>query len=131
LASSSTSGKGTSKIPNISDIFKLDKRIRYVQVVSSDGQAIAGGMREGLESLDPPELRAGRIQQFKANRELVDNWAAQYGRYSYSLIVFDKIKLFAFPLDEENTLYVSVASSISRASIERTLLDFLSSNALV
>jgi hypothetical protein len=84
-------------------------------------------MREGLESLDPPELRAARIQQFKAKRELVDNWSNQYGKYSYSLIVFDKIKLFVFPLDEGNTLYVSVASSISRASIERTLVDFLSS----
>jgi hypothetical protein len=125
------SGITSPKIPNVSNIFKLDKRIRYVQVVTSDGQTIAGGMREGLESLDPPELRAGRIQQFKANRELLDNWARQYGRYSYSLIVFDKIKLFAFRLDEENTLYVSVASSISRASIERTLLDFLSSSALV
>jgi hypothetical protein len=122
-----SSGKN-SKIPDIAEIFKLDKRIRYAQVVSSDGQAISGGMRQGLESLDPPELRAERIQQFKAKRELVDNWANQYGRYSYSLMVFDKIKMFVFPLDEGNTLYVSVASSISRASIERTLLDFLNSS---
>jgi hypothetical protein len=118
---------GSSKLPNINEIFKLDKRIRYAQVVSPYGQVLAGGMREGLESLDPPELRAARIQQFKAKRELVDNWSNQYGKYSYSLNVFDKIKLFVFPLDEGNTLYVSVASSISRASIERTLVDFLSS----
>jgi hypothetical protein len=118
----------TLKIPNVSDIFKVDKRIRYAQVVSSDGQVIAGGMREGLESLDPPELRAGRIQQFKAARQLVDSWATQYGRYSYGLIVFDKIKLFVFPMDEQNTLYVSVASSISRSSIERILHDFLNSS---
>jgi hypothetical protein len=122
-----TREKQNSKIPSISQIFKLDKRIRYAQIVSSDGQALAGGMREGLESLDPPELRARRIQQFKAKRQLVDSWAAQYGKYSYSLIVFDKIKLFVFPLDEGNTLFVSVASSIRRASIERTLLDFLAS----
>lgn len=116
------------KTPQPSEIFKLDKRIRYVQVVSSDGQAISGGMREGLESLDPPELRAPRIQQFKATRQLVEDWAKQYGRFSYSVIVFDNIKLFVFPLDEENTLYVSVASSIARSSIERTLLDFLNSS---
>ncbi len=129
MLSLATTGK-IAKIPNISDIFKLDKRIRYAQVVSSEGQVIAGGMRQGLESLDPPELRIGRIQQFRTSRELFDNWATQYGRYSYSLIVFDKIKLFIFPLDEGNTLYVSVASSISRASIERTLLDFLNSSLI-
>src|SRR5487761_1017356 len=112
---------------NVSEIFKLDKRIRYAQIVSSDGQALAGGMRGGLESLDPPELRAARIQPCKAKRELVDNWSSQYGRDSYSLIVFDKIKLFVFPMDEGNTLYVSVASSISRSSIERILLDYLNS----
>jgi len=87
-------------------------------------------MRAGLESLDPPELRAARIQQFRAKRELVDEWASQYGKYSYSLIVFDKIKLFVFPLDEERTLFVSVASSISRSSFERILGDFLSTSQL-
>ncbi len=113
--------------PSISAIFKLDKRIRYAQIVSSDGQVLAGGMREGLESLDPPELRAMRVQQYRANRELVNEWANQYGRYAYSVIVFDKIKLFVFPLDEDKSLFVSVASSISRSSVERTLRDFLNS----
>lgn len=85
-------------------------------------------MREGLESLDPPELRNGRIQQFKSARELLDSWATQYGKYSYGIIVFDKIKLFIFPLDMQHTLYVSVASNISRSSIERVLHDFLASS---
>ena len=85
-------------------------------------------MREGLESLDPPELRTMRIRQFSQNRELLNEWATQYGKYSYSVIVFDRIKLFVFPLDEENTLFVSVASSITRSSLERILLDFLNSS---
>jgi hypothetical protein len=119
---------GKWSIPNVTGIFKVDKRIRYAQIVSSDGQVITGGMREGLESLDPPELRNGRIQQFKAARELLDSWATQYGKYSYGIIVFDKIKLFIFPLDMQHTLYVSVASNISRSSIERVLHDFLASS---
>lgn len=119
---------GKWSIPNITGIFKVDKRIRYAQIVSSDGQVITGGMREGLESLDPPELRNGRIQQFKSARELLDSWATQYGKYSYGIIVFDKIKLFIFPLDMQHTLYVSVASNISRSSIERVLHDFLASS---
>ena len=116
-------------MPRISDLFKLDKRIRYAQVVSTDGQVLDGGMREGLESLDPPEFRAVRIQQFKAKRELVDEWAEQYGKYCYSVIVFDKIKLFIFPIDEERTLYVSAASNIKRSSIERILSDFLNNTS--
>jgi hypothetical protein len=117
----------TSAAASVSAIFKLDKRIRYAQIVSSDGDVISGGMREGLESLDPPELRTLRVRQFCANRGLIDEWSKQYGRYCYSVIVFDKIKLFVFPLDGERTLYVSVASSIRRSSIERTLLEFLNS----
>ncbi len=117
-----------ARLPSIHRIFKLDKRIRYAQIVSHDGQVVAGGMREGLESLDPPELRAMRIRQFSENRELLNEWASQYGRYSYSVIVFDRIKLFVFPLDDVNTLFVSVASSITRSSLERTLLDFLRSS---
>jgi hypothetical protein len=113
-----------------SELFRLDKRIRYAQIVSSDGQVLEGGMREGLVSLDPPEERATRIQQFRAKRELVDEWSSQYGKYSYSLIVFDKIKLFVFPLDEERTLFVSVASSIGRSSIERLLADFMNNSSL-
>ena len=122
-------GTKISDIPRASDIYRLDRRIRYVGVVSSDGQVLEGGMREGRESenLDPPELRFTRVQQFRANRALTEEWAAQYGKYSYSVIVFDKIKLFVFPLDEERTLFVSVASSIKRSSIERILLDFLNS----
>ncbi len=96
-------------------------------MVSSDGTIVAGGMREGLESLDPPELRAMRIRQFSQNRELLNEWANQYGRYCYSVIVFDRIKLFVFPLDNEKTLFVSVSSSIRRGSIEGTLLEFLNS----
>ena len=116
-----------SSVPSISEIFGLDKRIRYASIVSTGGQVLAGGMREGLESLDPPELRLRRIQQFRASRELTEDWAEQYGRYSCSVIVFDKIKMFVFPLDDERTLFVSVASNIRRSSIERVLLDFLSS----
>gem|GEM_PF-752433 len=122
----SLSGR-SSEVPDVQRIFKLDKRIRYAQVVSSDGTIVAGGMREGLESLDPPELRAMRIRQFSQNRELLNEWANQYGRYCYSVIVFDRIKLFVFPLDNEKTLFVSVSSSIRRGSIEGTLLEFLNS----
>ncbi len=73
--------------PIVSELFKLDKRIRYAQIVSSDGQILEGGMREGLQSLDPPEERAKRIQQFRAKRELVNEWPDKYGKYSYNLIV--------------------------------------------
>lgn len=117
-----------TKRPSTEKIFRLDRRIRYAQIISSDGQVLAGGMRPGLESLDPPEARVARIQQFREKRELEDSWTKQYGRYSYSMIVFDKIKLFVFPLDEDSSLYVSVASSISRSSVERTFHDFLNSS---
>lgn len=117
-----------TSIPNVEEIFRLDDRIRYAQVVSSDGRILAGGMRKGLESLDPPEYRATRIQQFCANREMTEEWASKYGKFSYSILVFDNIKLFVFPLDETNTLFVSISSSIRRTTLERVLMDFINSS---
>ncbi len=122
--------RGTNRIPNVDEIFKLDDRIRYAQVVSNDGTVLAGGMRKGLESLDPPEFRAARIQQFRASREMTEEWASKYGKFGYSVLVFDNIKLFVFPLDEANTLFVSVASSMRRTTVERVLTDFLESSIL-
>jgi hypothetical protein len=119
-----------SGVPDVSKLFALDRRIRYAQVISSDGRILSGGMREGLESLDPPELRTKRVHQFVENRQLISEWADRYGKHSYALFVFDRIKLFVFPLDEDKTLFVSVASSIRRSSVERILADFLSSSIL-
>jgi hypothetical protein len=74
---------------------KFDKRIRFAAVVDGNGRILEGGMREGVEPLEPlektPHLIA-RLVTFEKAEDLADF----FGKPEYSILVHEKITAMIF-----------------------------------
>jgi len=76
-------------------IMKFDKRIRFAALVDGNGRILEGGMREGVEPIEPlektPHLIAKLVEYEKA-----EDLADFFGKPEYSILVHEKIKAIIF-----------------------------------
>lgn len=76
-------------------IMRFDKQIRFAAVVDGNGRILEGGMREGVQPIEPlektPHLIA-RLVSFQKAEDLVDF----FGKPEYSVLVHEKIVALLF-----------------------------------
>ena len=110
-------------------IFTLDRSIRYVRVLGKEGVSLAG------------RYRNDKIPRYFTDRELVELeefyniiWnAAEFhkpriGNLNCSILEFDKVRKFAFHLDDEKLLIVSTEPTASpdiKDKIQETIITIL------
>ena len=76
-------------------LMRFNKQVRFAAVVDSRGRIIEGGMREGVEPIEPlektPHLIAKLVSVLKA--EDLDEF---FGKPEYSILIHEKIVVFIF-----------------------------------
>jgi hypothetical protein len=72
------------------------------------GRLIAGGMRQGLESLENKDDSLNLYVQFALRSQRGKDYDSTFGRAMYSLTEREKIKLASFPLDDNHILRISI-----------------------
>jgi len=76
-------------------LMRFDKQIRFAAVVDGRGRILEGGMREGLEPIEPlektPQLIAKLVSILKA--EDLDEF---FGKPEYSILIHEKVIAFIF-----------------------------------
>jgi hypothetical protein len=74
---------------------RFDKQIRFAAVVDGHGRILEGGMREGLEPIEPlektPHLIAKLVSVLKA-----DDLNEFFGKPEYSILIHEKVVAFVF-----------------------------------
>lgn len=74
---------------------KFDKRIRFAALVDANGRILEGGMREGVEPIEPlektPQLIARLVSVQKA-----EDLADFFGKPEYSVLVHEEIVAMIF-----------------------------------
>jgi len=76
-------------------IMKFDKRVRFAALVDSKGRILDGGMREGVQPIEPLEktphliARLVSVQKAEALTEFL-------GKQEYSILVHDEILAIIF-----------------------------------
>jgi hypothetical protein len=74
---------------------KFDKQIRFAAIVDGNGRILEGGMREGVEPIEPlektPQLIA-RLVSYQKAEDLADF----FGKPDYSVLVHEKIIAMIF-----------------------------------
>jgi hypothetical protein len=88
-------------------IFALDKQIRFVAVYDSSIEKIAGGMKEGIETLIPESITKLSVEQSFIRRDTRIRMREWIGLPKYALAEYEKIKRFTFYLDNDKLLLVS------------------------
>jgi hypothetical protein len=90
------------------NIFALSSNIRSVRIINGMGDPVAGGMREGLESMEDKESSSKLYLEFVLRSEMRKDQDAEFGKTIYSFSEREKIKFAVFPLLGNHLLMVSI-----------------------
>lgn len=90
-----------------SEIFAIDKKIRFVAVYDDHLEKIAGGMRDNMKNLVPEELIKvsvdGAFMRWK-NRRNMQDW---FGKPLYAFAEYEQVRRYSFYINEREILIVS------------------------
>jgi hypothetical protein len=90
------------------NIFELSSNIRFVGIINGMGDLIAGGMREGVQSMEDRENSSKLYLEFLLRSEMRKDQDAEFGKTVYSFSEREKIKFAVFPLLRNHLLMVSM-----------------------
>ena len=97
-------------------IFAVDKGIRFAGVIDKMGNLVAGGMRKGIDPLEPRQERRKLYLEFALRNAMRQDFDSEYGRVIYTLSEREKIKITSFPMGEQLVL-VSIDKDRPHAKI--------------
>jgi hypothetical protein len=89
-------------------IFALSPNIRFVGIISGMGDLVAGGMREGIQSMEDRESSSKLYLEFVLRSEMRKDQDAEFGKTIYSFSEREKIKFAVFPLARNHLLMISI-----------------------
>ena len=98
-----------NKFENIcNDTFALSTAIRSAIVIDKMGRLVAGGMREGIKSMEEKDDSQKLYVQFALRSVMREDFDEQFGKTIYSFSERERIKLASFPLDDQYIVRVSI-----------------------
>jgi hypothetical protein len=111
-------------------IFALDSTIRFAGIINKMGKLVAGGMKQGLESMENNEKSLELYLEFVLKNEMNKDFDPEFGRTIYSFSEREKIKFASFPLDDNYLLRVSIDKDGAHNKIIERILELLKKNGL-
>jgi hypothetical protein len=107
-------------------ILEFHSGIRFAGIIDKMGKLVAGGMREGLRSMehDSAEL----YLEFALRSEMRKDFDKEFGKTVYSYSVRENVKLASFPLWQSHVLRVSMEIEVPHNEIIKATLKIISSS---
>ena len=106
------------------DVFGLSPHIRFVGILTRMGKLIAGGMRQGMQSMEHRVDSSRLYLEFALRNEMRKDFDAEFGRTIYSFSERERIKLASFPLDGY-ILRVSMEKEVPHFKLIENILKML------
>jgi len=106
-------------------ILNVDPGVRFVIVIDSQGQLVSGGQREGNQNYLEP------IDQQLSIKHALDSWrlrtqfAEKIGKSKFALGVYEKIRRYTVPIDQNYLLYITTEPDISHHSFMQDVLNLV------
>ncbi|MDQ4023843.1 MAG: hypothetical protein M3224_08995, partial [Thermoproteota archaeon] len=106
--------------------------IRSAAVIDKIGKLVAGGMRQGIKSLEDKEDSQKLYVEFALRSVMREDFDEEFGKTIYSFSEREKIKLASFPLDNHHILRVSIKKEEPRSDeIIDNILKIIGKNITV
>jgi len=87
------------------DVKQLDTEIRFAGVINSRGRLIAGGMKEGIQSLESERHDEMLFMELALRVKMRREFDSQLGKVKFSMSQRGRALAMSFPIGED-TLYV-------------------------
>ena len=109
------------------NIIGLDSKIRSARLINSRGHLIAGGMKEGLLSLEDQKQDEMMFMELALRVRMRHEFDAEFGEVHFSLSYRDKIIVMSFPLNNDDVLLVSCEKETDFGKLPFKVLEIIKS----
>ena len=106
-------------------IIKLDPKMRSARLINSRGHLMAGGMKEGLLSLEAQKQDEMMFMEIALRVRMRHEFDKEFGPVSFSLSYREKVIIYSFPLADENVLLVSSSTDTDFKKIPFEILKII------
>ena len=101
-----------SKVSNFErlceEVLAISPTIRFAGVINNMGTLVAGGMKQGIKSMEDKEDSSKLYIESALRSEMRKDFDAEFGKTIYSFSERERIKVASFPLQDNHLLRVSL-----------------------
>jgi uncharacterized protein DUF6659 len=106
-------------------VMGLDNKIRFAGVINERGKLVAGGLREGLKSLEDKKDDEMLFMELALRVRMRKEFDKQLGSVKFAMSFREKVIVMSFPIDDSNILYVSADTKLDYGKIPTKILEVL------
>jgi len=106
-------------------ILNLDPGVRFIVIIDSQGQIVSGGQREGNQNYLEPLDQQLSIKHALESWRLRTQFADKIGPAKFALAVYEKLRRYTVPIDQNHLLYITTEPDISYHSFMQDVLNLV------
>ncbi len=93
-------------------IIQLDPKMRSARLINSRGHLTAGGMKDGLLSLEAQKQDEMMFMELALRVRMRHEFDGEFGEVHFSMSYRDKVIVMSFPLNNDDVLLLSCEKDI-------------------
>jgi hypothetical protein len=90
------------------EVLAISPTIRFAGVINNMGTLVAGGMKQGIKSMEDKEDSSKLYIESALRSEMRKDFDVEFGKTIYSFSERERIKVASFPLQDNHLLRVSL-----------------------
>ncbi|AFS82943.1 DUF6659 family protein [Candidatus Nitrosopumilus sediminis] len=106
-------------------IIQLDPKMRSARLINSRGHLTAGGMRDGVFSLEDQKQDEMMFMELALRVRMRHEFDAEFGEVHFSMSYRDKVIVMSFPLSNDDVLLLSCEKEIDFGKLPFKVLKII------
>ncbi len=108
-------------------IIALDPKMRSARLINSRGHLTAGGMKDGLLSLEAQKQDEMMFMELALRVRMRHEFDTEFGEVHFSMSYRDKVIVMSFPLNNDDVLLLSCEKEINFGQLPFKVLKIIES----
>jgi hypothetical protein len=106
-------------------IVKLNTKMRSARFINSRGHLMAGGMKDGLLSLEAQKQDEMMFMELALRVRMRHEFDTEFGQVHFSMSYRDKVIVMSFPLSNDDVLLLSCEKEVDFSMIAFKVLKII------
>ncbi len=106
-------------------VIQLDPKMRSARLINSRGNPTAGGMKEGLLSLEDQKQDEMMFMELALRVRMRHEFDKEFGEAHFSMSYRDKVTVTSFPLNDDDVLLLSCAKDVDFGKLPFEVLKII------
>jgi hypothetical protein len=108
-------------------IIKLNVKMRSARFINSRGHLLAGGMKDGLFSLEDQKQDEMMFMELALRVKMRHEFDKEFGQVHFSISYREKVIVMSFPLSNDDVLLVSSEKEVDFSKLAFKILKLVES----